>query len=64
MSREPVEMTVSVIRETAQAFLVSDGTPDEAVWVPKSQCELTPTGKPGLHTLTIPEWLAQEKGLI
>ena len=59
-----IDITVSKLHETAQAVLVTDGTPEEAVWLPKSQIEIAPADTPGRHTVTLPEWLAQEKGLI
>ena len=35
-----------------------------AVWVPLSQIELNETGSAGLYTLTLPEWLAIDRGLV
>lgn len=59
-----IDIAVKVHVETAKAWLVSDtGDKDDAVWVPKSQAEIGP----GLTTspvLTLPEWLAKEKGFI
>lgn len=55
--------------ETPDAILVSDdGDREQAVWLPKSKIEFEP--KPGrakgssVVEVTLPEWLAQEKGLI
>lgn len=51
----------------------SDGDDAKAQWLPKSQCEFVLTGRrqrskqgPGVEivTVTCPEWLAKEKGLI
>lgn len=51
----------------------SDGDDAKAQWLPKSQCEFALTGKrqrskqgPGVEivTVTLPEWMAKEKGLI
>lgn len=52
-----VDIAVQVKHETEKAILVNDGTED--IWLPKSQCEMNPDG-----TVTMPEWLAHEKGLI
>lgn len=52
-----VEVAVQVHHETSKAWLVSEtGSEPDAVWVPKSQCEL--------HNgvLELPQWLAEEKG--
>lgn len=64
MSRSDlIDVAVQLHHETARAWLVSDdGEKDNAVWIPKSQAELEPDGK--VHKLTLPEWLAAEKGLI
>ncbi len=55
--------------ETPKAILVGE-TMDEktAIWLPKSQCEIEviaegPRGK-RIVEVTLPEWLAMEKGLI
>ena len=69
------EYSVQLIRETEMAYLISDG--DSECWLPKSKCEevrrtggsskaLTSTSKiePVIITLDVPDWLAQDKGLI
>ena len=71
MKSDLIDITVRVKRITDRAMLVEPAyTPREAAWVPLSQVEIAAcdardadgTGK--LHTLTIPEWLAVEKGLV
>ena len=64
MKSDLLDINVQLLHETAQAWLVTDGAPEEGVWVPKSQCELCETGIGGIMRLTLPEWLAQEKGLL
>lgn len=54
---ELVEINAEKRLETNKAFLLFDG--DQEVWVPKSQVEDNRDG-----TFTMPEWLAQERGLI
>lgn len=57
-----VSMTLHV--ETKAAILVSDdGDKENAVWLPKSQVEFTEP-KNNITEVTMPEWLAKEKGLI
>lgn len=46
-----------VVRETEKAWLVDDGARE--VWLAKSLVEKNPDG-----TFTMPEWLANEKGLL
>lgn len=58
------DIDVHLLHQTEKAWLVTTSTPDEGVWIPKSQAELSETGIPGIQTITLPEWLAQEKGLI
>lgn len=59
-----VDVTVMRHAETEKAILVSDdGDKDHAVWVPKLHIEIEPVG-PNTVELTMPEWLALDKGLI
>lgn len=58
-----IDVSVKLHHETEKAWLVSDdGDKDNAVWVPKSQAEIEP--KNGVFILTLPEWLATDKGLL
>lgn len=58
------DYTVQKHDETDKAWCVSDdGVRKNAVWVPKSQCELEPSDDGKAYILTLPEWLAIEKGL-
>lgn len=54
--------------ETAKAILFwTDETKSKAVWLPHSQIEVEDKGVihlSGPVVVTLPEWLAQEKGLI
>ena len=52
-----VDIAAEVRRETDKAWLIFDG--HREVWLPKSQCEANPD-----KTFTMPEWLANEKGLL
>ncbi|WP_137387997.1 hypothetical protein [Rhodoligotrophos defluvii] len=56
-----IDIAVQVRRTTERAALVQDGIRE--AWVPLALVELAAQGD-GTHTLTCPEWLAQEKGLI
>lgn len=46
---------------TAKAVLVSDGTTE--AWLPLAQVEIK-RNKDGTIAVTLPEWLAKDKGLI
>ena len=59
-SPELVDITCFVRMETPRAYLINDGTKE--VWVPKSQCELERGDK--MDTVTLPVWLARDKGLV
>lgn len=54
-----VDLEVFLHHQTKHAYLVStSGLEHEAVWIPKSQCELDK------DVLTLPEWLATQRGLV
>jgi len=60
------DIQVQMRRETAKAWGIADpnGSRD-LIWLPKSQCELEPGEGPNkMSTLTAPEWLLKERGLI
>lgn len=57
---EMIDIACEVMRETDKAVLVSEtGEKDDGVWLPKSQIEINDDG-----TISLPEWLAMDKGLI
>lgn len=56
--KELVDIAGDIKDETEKAYRFFDGTRTE--WLPKSQCEWDERDK----TMTMPEWLALEKGLI
>jgi hypothetical protein len=59
-----VDLTLQLVQQTERAILVSeDGDPDKAVWLPKSQVEFEEV-RPGIADVTLPEWLATERGLV
>lgn len=64
MTRSDItDITVHLHVETDKAVFVSDtGDKADAVWLPKSQIEIEPDG--ATHTVSLPEWLAIEKGLV
>lgn len=60
---EKFEIAADLVHETERAWLVSDGTKE--VWLPKSQCEFTPSrANPDHGVFDVPVWLAKEKGLL
>jgi len=58
------DFDVQLLHETDHAYLVTETIPENGVWVPKSQCQLEETSIKGIYTLSLPEWLAVEKGLL
>jgi len=58
------DITVQMHQETPKAILVSDdGNSDNGVWLAKSLIEFVE--KPGgIVEVTLPEWLATERGLV
>lgn len=64
--REIIDIAGCLHAETEKAILFSD-TADkkDAVWLPKSQVEFERDGsQERFVTVTLPEWLAKDKGLI
>lgn len=62
MRSDVIDITVTKLAETDAAVKVCDGD-EVGVWLPKSQIEIEPA-KGGLFTVTLPEWLATNKGLV
>lgn len=66
MRSDLVDLEMTLHHQTDRAVLVSDsGNPKDAVWIPKSVCEIAPAGKPGssIYTVTMPERIAIDRGL-
>lgn len=60
-----IELTVQLHGKTDRAIRVSDdGENQNAVWIPKSQIEAQEDLGKGMIEISIPEWLALDKGLI
>ncbi len=66
MSRSDIiDLDVKVHASTALAVLVSeDGEEGSAVWLPLSQVEIDSTARDAETTVSVPQWLAEEKGLV
>ena len=65
MKSDLVDVACCRHAETDQAILVSDDdNRADAVWLPKSQVEIESDNYKNFITVTMPEWLALEKGLI
>lgn len=58
-----IDVDVVLHCETDKAVQVSgSGDREDAVWLPKSQVEIEQSGS--YYVITLPEWMAQERGLI
>ncbi len=57
-----IDISVEFTAQTSKAILVTDGTTE--AWLPLSQVEFErdPGGK--TYTVSLPEWLAKDMGLI
>ena len=64
MKSNIVDIDVEVTARTAKAVLVHTGIKEKAIWLPLSQIEIEETGIGEIFTVTLPEWLGLEKGLI
>lgn len=60
------DIEVFLRRETQRAWGIADPNNEGAlIWLPKSQCDIEVKEGPGKpDTLTAPEWLLKERGLI
>lgn len=57
-----IDIECMILSETTMAVNVDHGG-DKACWLPKSQIEIELLGK-GKATITLPQWLAEEKGIV
>lgn len=64
MRSDLIDIDVRLLQETERAVQVTLDTEKHGVWLTLSKVELSPTGKPGIYSLTLPKWLANERGLI
>ena len=63
-SRKLVDLLLWVHAETPRAWRVSEhDDKEDAVWLPKSLTEVGPERADGRREVTIPAWLAIERGL-
>jgi hypothetical protein len=58
-----VDIDGAIEAETARAVLFHTGDKSEAVWLARSQIEIEETGIGGIVTVSLPEWLADDRGL-
>lgn len=59
---ELAEVAVIVRRTSPRAVLVDHGR-GAPCWLPLSQIEISPNGDGRTHMVTLPSWLAGEKGM-
>lgn len=58
-----IDIDVILVHETGAAVLVKSDEDAEGIWLPKSQIEVD--GDIGAYgSVTVPTWLAEEKGLV
>lgn len=61
-----IELEVQILRHTPKALLVATEACKEPTWVPRSQIDdWSPDGDlEDATSIFIPQWLAEEKGLV
>jgi hypothetical protein len=64
MRSNVIDIDGAIERRTEKAVLFHTGNKEEAAWLPMSQIEVHETGIGGIFTVTLPQWLAEEKGLV
>ena len=58
-----IDLVVQVKRQTEKAVLVDHGG-KEPCWLPLSQIELEVNQDGKTHTVSLEQWLAEEKGMV
>lgn len=61
--KELYDASFQLLTETERAILVSDDGGETKHWLPKSQIEYE-TRDNGIVEVTLPLWLAREKGIV
>ena len=65
---DTIDLEVRIVQRTERAILVHHyDNPDRhywRCWLPLALVEATPGGKPQQYTVTLPYWLAMERGMI
>ncbi|MDR3463291.1 MAG: hypothetical protein P4L76_13350 [Beijerinckiaceae bacterium] len=65
MKSDLLDLAMILHSRTDRAVRVSDdGDLKKSVWLPLSQCEVSPEAPGRAVTITLPEWLAIEKRLV
>ena len=65
MKSKLVDVAVQIFVRTERAVLVSDtGEKEDGVWLPLSQIEIEEKSDGTSSIVTMPEWLAAERGLV
>ncbi len=65
MKSDLIDVAMCQHAETDKAILASEtGDKGDAVWIAKSQVEIENDGHRNFITVTMPLWLAKEKGLV
>jgi hypothetical protein len=63
MKSDIVDLTVILKRRTERAVLVDHGGAEQC-WLPLSQIEIEPNSDGKTYTVTLPQWLAEEKRMV
>lgn len=61
---ELVTIDGAIEARTEKAVLFHTGDKTQAVWLPRSKIQIDDSGFVGILTVTMPEWMALERGLI
>ena len=64
MKSNIIDIDGAIEHRTEKAILFHIGDKRQAVWLPLSMVEVKETGFGGIYTVTLPESLALDKGLI
>jgi hypothetical protein len=61
---DPIDVTVIILADATPPAVLVDHGGKAPCWLPRSQIEFAPNSDGRTHTLTLPQWLAEEKGMV
>lgn len=64
MSDELIEIDGAIEARTEKAVLFHTGDKSKAEWLPRSQIKIEDTGIPEIYTVSMPEWMAVQRGFV
>ena len=61
---EMIEIDGEIEARTEKAVLFHTGDKTQAEWLPRSQIKVEDSGFPGIFRVSMPEWMAVQRGFV